>query len=267
MLFGHHAGELEVRAGKGGSRRLSGRFPYNKVAVLSDGGKSGRPQKEQFASRAFGYSVDAANEGDAIVHLLVGHSFDKPLASTDNKTLHLTDSDDALTFDATITPDLLEVSYVSDILALIAAGLAIGLSPGFRIPPKRAVSEAERITQEPVDPSKGMHGAIIRTILAAILFELSIVTRPAYDQTQVEARNWTVENGIAVPTKKVITRWRRELNKPRDRLHVVPHFPRQKAGVVAATYCGTASRVTCAFGMVNAPPNGSSRVLANGHRR
>jgi HK97 family phage prohead protease len=199
MLFAGTEGSLELRKGEGGSRRLSGRFPYNKVAVLSDGGRTGRPQKEQFASRAFAYNVD----NGVNVHLLVGHSYDRPLASTDNGTLKLTDTDAALTFDATLAPELLSVSYVVDILRLIEAGLAIGLSPGFRIPPKRAVENAERVTQEPVDPARGMHGAIIRTILEALLFELSIVTRPAYDQTQVEARSWKI------PAAHKVQRWRR----------------------------------------------------------
>jgi hypothetical protein len=49
--------------------------------------------------------------------------------------LKLTDTNEALTFDATIVPEFLSVSYVLDILQ-------IGLSPGFRIPPKRAVENA-----------------------------------------------------------------------------------------------------------------------------
>lgn len=208
MLFAFDSGQLEIRDGGGGSRRLRGRFPYNKVAVLSDGGRNGgKPQKEKFAPGAFAYSLD--NTDISPIHLLVGHSYDKPLASTDNDTLQLTDSPDALTFDAIITAAIADTTYGADILKMILAGLAVGISPGFRIPPPRAVpaDQAEQITHEPHDPSKGMHGAIIRTILAALLFELSIVTRPAYDDTQIEARNWQVENGIAVPRK--IERWRR----------------------------------------------------------
>src|SRR5689334_6757303 len=138
MLHGSHEGTtLELRAAGGGAQRLVGRFSYGRTAILSDGGKTGRPQKEKFAPRAFAYSVEHVDESP--IHLLVGHSYDKPLASTDTGTLTLQDSDAALTFEAMITPEIAATSYGSDIISMILAGLAIGLSPGFRIPPKRTV--------------------------------------------------------------------------------------------------------------------------------
>ena len=149
MLWGGHSGGLELRKRASGALALQGRFPYNKRAVLSDGGRSGRPRKEAIASRAFAYRVDDPKED---IHFLVGHSFDKPLASRGAGTLDLADSDDALSFTATITPEMQEVSYVRDILAGIAAGLTVGISPGFRLPPKRAVPEPERIEDEGSDP-------------------------------------------------------------------------------------------------------------------
>lgn len=221
MLFaGIDAGDLEIRARKDGSRRLRGRFPYNRKAVLSSGGRTGKPKKEEFASRAFAYRV---NKPDEDIHLLVGHSYDKPLASKATQTLTLQDSDEALTFDAIITPQIADTSYGADAIALLLSGLAVGLSPGFMIPPERAVKDAEKITQEAVDPSRGMHGAIIRTILAALLYELSIVTRPAYQEATVEtddlgnpineqiaARNWQLDDdsGLIVPKPPVLARWR-----------------------------------------------------------
>jgi hypothetical protein len=188
MLEGFADGGLELRKRASGAMSLQGRFPYNKRAVLSDGGRSGRPRKEAIASRAFAYRVNDPKED---IHFLVGHSFDKPLASRSAGTLDLVDSDDALTFTATITPEMQEVSYVRDALAGIAAGLTIGISPGFRLPPKRAVPEPEKIEDEGMDPENGAHNAIIRTVMAALLYELSIVTRPAYPETQIEARKWT----------------------------------------------------------------------------
>jgi HK97 family phage prohead protease len=198
--------------------------------VLSDGGRTGRPKKEEFAPGAFAYRV---NKPDEEIHLLVGHSFDKPLASKAAGTLTLQDSDEALTFEATITPEMEEVSYVRDVLATIDAGLTVGISPGFRIPPKRAVPVAEKVTEEPIDPAQGMHGALIRTILSALLYELSIVTRPAYkdstvqsdasdnDQSgddedkkdrddQIAARNWELDDasGLILPKPHYLARWR-----------------------------------------------------------
>ncbi len=147
-------------------------------------GRQGRPRKERFAPKAFQYRVE---DPDAEVHLLVGHDFDRPLASKLSDSLKLDDSDDALSFEA---------KHAKDVFALISAGLAVGLSPGFRLPPERAVEDAEEIEREPAngepdgngDPQKG---AIIRTVKAALLYELSIVTKPAYEEATVEARQWS----------------------------------------------------------------------------
>lgn len=189
MLWGGAHGGLEVRREDDGSHRLRGRFPYNSEAVLSDGGRTGRPRKERIAPRAFAYRVDQDGED---IHLLVGHDYDHPLASRGTRTLMLRDSDEALTFEAIITRAISETTHGRDALALIASGLAVGLSPGFRIPPERAVPDAEEVEEEEDRPEEGMHRAIIRTIKAALLFELSVVTRPAYSDAQIEARNWSL---------------------------------------------------------------------------
>lgn len=181
---------LEVRQ-EGEDVRLLGTFPYNSTAVLSDGGRRGRPRKEQFAPRAFEFSI---SQPETEIHLLVGHSFDRPLASKQNNTLFFRDSHEALTFEAVITPEVQRTTHWTDVLALVRSGLAVGISPGFRLPPERAVARelAERIEEEDLDPANGMHRAIIRTILQAILVEMSIVTRPAYPEAQIQARSWDV---------------------------------------------------------------------------
>lgn len=213
MLWGGHSGGLELRKRASGALALHGRFPYNKRAVLSDGGRTGRPRKEVIAPRAFGYRIDTPSDhgGKKDIHLLVGHSYDKPLASVRSGTLEITDSDEAVTFTATISEEMQEVSYVRDVLTAVSAGLAIGISPGFRLPPKRAVPEPEKVEDEGHDPENGAHNAIIRTVLAALLYELSIVTRPAYPETQVEARNWKA-NGMGDRTvsglHRTLNRWR-----------------------------------------------------------
>ena len=87
MLFGGLEGSsLELRADQSGRRVISGRFPYNKWAVLSDSGKNGRPRKERFAPGAFRYSLE--NTKQSPIHLLFGHSYDRPLASTDSTAVH-----------------------------------------------------------------------------------------------------------------------------------------------------------------------------------
>lgn len=203
MFEGFASGELilEERAARVGVRRLRGRFPYNKAAVLSDGGRTGRPRKEVITPRAFAYRVEKPDED---IHLLIGHSYDRPLASRGAGTLDLVDSDEALTFTAILTEEMQAVSYVRDFLATMQAGLVMGVSPGFRIPPERAVPNAEKVEEE--DPSLGM--ALIRYIFAALLYELSIVTRPAYPEAQVEARSWETSAGGVVLPKRGAYRWR-----------------------------------------------------------
>lgn len=185
MEFANLIGELELRAARKGRRRLRGRFPYKKRAVLSDGGrKGGRPQKEEFMPGAFSHSINSTEQDQ---HLLVGHSFDAPLASKNTGTLTFDDTPEALTFDAEITEAIADTSYGSDILKQIDSGLSVGISPGFRIPPPRAVAKPEVFTDEGHEPARGMHNALIRSIFAAILFELSVVTRPAYKEASVLA--------------------------------------------------------------------------------
>jgi uncharacterized protein len=188
MLHGGAIGALELRRSQDGGVQLFGRFPYNSRAILSDGGRTGKPKKEEFAPGAFDFSIESPEQE---INLLVGHSFDKPLASKLNGSLTFGKSKTALEFAANIAASVAETSHGKDIIALVSSGLAVGISPGFRIPPKQTVPDAEEVFDE--EPSEGR--AIIRRIKQAILFELSIVTRPAYPDATVEMRNWTPTDG------------------------------------------------------------------------
>jgi HK97 family phage prohead protease len=209
LLWGAHDGGLELRRdGRGKGKRLRGRFPYGKRAVLSDGGKTGRPRKEVIAPRAFAYRVDRPGED---IHFLVGHDYDRPLASRGADTLSLQDTAEALTFDALITVEMQETTWAADFLRSFAAGLILGLSPGFRIPPPRTVPDAETVEEE--DPREG--DALIRTIFAALLYELSAVTVPAYKDAGIEERNWIpTRGGLHLPEDpraglhRSLSRWR-----------------------------------------------------------
>lgn len=212
MLWGGSYGGLEVRRQDDGAVRLRGKFPYGRPATLSDGGRTGRPRKEVIGPRAFGYRITTPSEhgGKKDIHLLSGHDFGRPLASVRSGTLDLRDGDDAVSFTATISEEMQATSYVKDVLAAIAAGLAVGLSPGFRLPPKRAVAESEKVEDEGSDPARGMHNAIIRTVLAALLYEFSVVTRPAYSEAQIEARNWDTRTPAPIAHgQHAHARWRR----------------------------------------------------------
>ncbi|WP_306043700.1 MULTISPECIES: HK97 family phage prohead protease [unclassified Mameliella] len=169
MLYGGVAGGgLELRRLDGGGARLTGRFPYNQPTELAPG------RFEVIAPRAFAASL-AQGAG---IYLLAGHDFDRPLASRAAGTLELTDSDEALTFEATISD---ATTWARDFLAAHGAGLIRGLSPGFRV-----AGGGDRIERDGT--------TIRRTVFAAELVELSAVARPAYDHAQVEARRWTAQS-------------------------------------------------------------------------
>jgi uncharacterized protein len=207
LQLGATGGLLELRRESNGSVRLAGRFPYNKPAVLSDGGRSGRPVKEIIQPGAFDYTIQRA---DVDIHLLLGHSFDKPLASKKAGTLTFRESAGALLIFALLTPLILRTAHAQDTIAMIEAGLVAGISPAFRLPPERTVprEEAEVLEDEPDDPARGMNRAIIRRILQAILVEFSLVTRPAYEETSIEATRAVQE--LSGPSGALLTarRWR-----------------------------------------------------------
>lgn len=178
MLFGPIIDRVEVRQSGDGSTRLVGRFPYGEPTELAPRGPMGGARMEMFAARAFARRIDQVG---AEIHLLAGHDFNRPLASRSSGTLLLAEVDTGLEVEARITPAISKTTHGSDTLALINEGLSIGLSPGFRVAdPDRE----ERIMQRD-------DGSILRTILQADLFEISIVTMPAYPRAQVEARCWT----------------------------------------------------------------------------
>lgn len=168
---------LEVRQ-RGGGRSIRGLFRYGSRATISD---RGRTRKEQFESRAFRYAIE---DPEREINLLRGHNFDQTLASRRAGSLHLEDTDEALEFFADIPGDELQTTAWRDILRELELGLVGGISPGFRVPPRDVVPGAERLEPEPGNP-----GVMIRVIRAAVLHELSLVTRPAYPATEVDVRS------------------------------------------------------------------------------
>ncbi len=187
MLWGGSTGGLELRTLADGATCLRGRFPYSVSTVLSDGPEK---RREVFEARAFGASV--ADGGD--VHLLVHHDMNKPLASRGAGSLTLEDTDDALTFEATLAPEMRSVGYVKDFLGTLAAGLVGGISPGFRVP-------------QGGDRVKRSGTGIMRVVRFADLIEISAVTKPAYPAAQIEARSWEPEKTVEAGFQH-LKRWR-----------------------------------------------------------
>lgn len=181
MLYGAPI-SFEVRT-EGGASRLSGRFPYGAETSLGNG------RRERFAARAFRSRIEAGEN----VFLLAGHDPEKPLASTDAGSLTLRDDDDALHIEARVVPS---TSWANDALAALAAGLTKGISPGFRVQ-----SGGDIVTRSA--------DGLLRTVTAADLFEVSLVTRPAYDAAQIAARSWELaQDNEHDAFRRVLNRWR-----------------------------------------------------------
>ena len=115
------------------------------------------------------------------INLLRGHNFDQPLAQRGYGSLVLEDTPEALRFTAMLPPLDEAPSYVADTVRMVTTGLLHGVSPGFRLPPASANPDAEQLVQD-----EGEDGILTRLITDAVLFELSLVTRPAYSGTVIE---------------------------------------------------------------------------------
>jgi len=183
MLHAATAGGIEVRRADDGGATIAGRFPYGVEARLGRFG--GRERRETFAPGA----LQSAGE----VHLLAQHDFARPLASTRAGSLEIRHSEAALEFEARLSPAVAGTSHARDALALIEAGEATGLSPGFTVAPGG-------------DEVRSDGDALVRTVKRAELVELSVVTRAAFAQAQVEARNWRPMT--PAPARPARWRWR-----------------------------------------------------------
>ena len=187
-------GTLEIRQ-VGGARYMSGRFPYNATATMRD---RGTVRKERFGSHAFEFSIE--EDTSAKIDLLVGHDFDKPIANRQTGSLVLKDSADAVTFDALLPAD--PPTWVVDAEKSINAGLMTALSPGFRVPPRGVVPNAETFLPEPGNP-----GVQIRQINHAVLREFSLVTSGAYDDAMVTLRSEEGATHAVLILPRVGTLW------------------------------------------------------------
>ena len=193
-------GSLEVRA-RGDRRVLTGRFPYGRTATVRG---AGRTRKERFVPGALSWQVrefaklqaeyfkvveDALDQvrrealEDALerrnTHLLIGHSFDRAIADMRTGNLTVKHTAAAVELEAELPADADMPSWVRDAVLAVKGGQLRGISPGFQVPAKGG----ERLVPEPGNP-----GVMVREITDAVAFEYSLVARPAYSGTDVDAR-------------------------------------------------------------------------------
>lgn len=115
--------------------------------------------------------VDLSN-----VVLLQGHDYSKPLASVKAGTLKLEVDEIGLKFEATLT----DTSYANDVYQNIKAGIVDAMSFGFEVGIDSFEEDEEGTVTRSIENMKALH-------------EISIVTVPAYDSTnvQVSTRSYT----------------------------------------------------------------------------
>ena len=195
-------GSLEIRA-RGSERVLAGRFPYGRTATVRS---SGRTRKERFAPGSMSWqvtefqkvqaeladvlksSVEEARKQllveqleDALerrnTFLLTGHSYDKALADMRSGSLSVKHTAAAVEIEAVLPDDDKMPSWVRDAVLGVQGGQLRGISPGFQVPAKGG----ERLI-----PEEGNPGVMIRQLEDVVVFEYSLVARPAYSGTDVD---------------------------------------------------------------------------------
>ena len=155
---------------------LEGAFFYGVDTVVSDRSAAQDHEERQRAgvrkSRVQPGAFRLALEDPGReVSLVLGHSYDQPLASKLGGTLELTDTPEALRFRVERLPS---TSYVADFKAQQTSGAAVfGVRPLYRVPPSQTVPDAVSIIPEP----DGEPGVMIEVVNEAVLTGLSIVSR------------------------------------------------------------------------------------------
>ena len=148
-----YEGSLELRQS---GRRLAGSFPYSqksgdRMATVMN---RGRVRKERIAPDAFGWQIRefeklqgelAATIESAVdearvqllrqelerrnIHVLAGHSYDRPMGDMLRGGAAVTSTREALSFEVELPAEADQPSYMRDTVAMVRAGLIGGISP------------------------------------------------------------------------------------------------------------------------------------------
>ena len=156
----------QLTGNQDGSLKVSGYV--NKTEQLSEILGVTKRFKEKIARGAFSRAIKKAGRD---IDFLSEHKADKILASTRNNSLQLTEDEQGLFMEATITP----TTWGKDAYELINSGIFRNMSFGFRTI-KDTWKKIESNLYE-------------RTIEELELFEVSVVKDPAYSQSTIAARS------------------------------------------------------------------------------
>ena len=133
--------------------------------------------KETIQKGAFTRALSKGND----VHFLAEHDENKILASTRNGSLTLKEDEKGLL----MTAEISNTSYGRDYHTLIKDGILRNMSFGFSV--------------DKDNWNRGNDGTYTRDISDLTLYEVSVVTNPAYPQSTISARGLNVVEDVEIP--------------------------------------------------------------------
>lgn len=159
-----------------GKLRVSGYV--NEVGKFSHTLGRRKKFKEKIVPGTFAKALQKGND----IHFLAEHDDNKILASTRNGSLTLAEDDKGLFMTAEISP----TSYGRDYHTLINDGILRNMSFGFSVDKDKW--------------GKLEDGTYTREISDLTLFEVSVVTNPAYPQSSIQARGMSLVDELEIPS-------------------------------------------------------------------
>ena len=198
-------GQLEVRA-DGDRPIITARFPLGVTATTSN---RGRVRKERFSPGSMSWqvrefekvqreltnviseSLDDVSKARRVAqledelekrntHFLIGHDFNRAVADMRSGTLTVRETAEAMELEALLPMEGQQPSWVRDAVLAVRGGQLRGVSPGFQV----TTRGAERFV-----PETGPGNAMVREILDSVVYEYSMVARPSYPLTNLDARS------------------------------------------------------------------------------
>lgn len=217
--------------------------PFNSPTMI---GEKPWGFREQIAPGAFAKTL---KEGDVVY--LLNHDTAKPLARTSAGTLTLRETDRGLEMEA-VTPD---TSYADDLRKNIKAGNVRGMSFGFEV-------VKDDWTDDEGNPSDKYTGTQ-RTLREVRLIEVSAVTFPAYETTNISARD-AVKSARDMESRKAAKRDREDsdLNPDAEDRGPKPYGNVTYADPKNGKYpIDTKAHCKAAWSYINMPKNASKYPL------
>lgn len=170
--------DAELKANTDGTMTVSGYV--NKTNQLSNTLGVTKRFVEKISKGVFTRAIQSAKRD---IDFLAEHNSKLILASTRNNSLKLTEDEQGLFMEATITP----TSWGKDYYELINSGIYRNMSFGFR-----TIKDSWRSLESSLYE---------RTIEEMELFEVSVVKDPAYSQSTIAARGIDLVEEVVIPTE------------------------------------------------------------------